>query len=703
VNVPLPAATETYTVISHGSIIQKVENELNIEGLVITGREYRNTYDGSIAKGVVYITDERDPDISIAFTWVNSYNKQVKFGCGIGGLIRDNHSVMLGSEGTSWIRKHTGRADSEAFDIIEQLTQSIGTIFDKLILEKERMKAQPLSNEMYGRIMGAIFFEHNLLTPTQANAVKKEWDKPKHEYSDKDTLWGLYKCLMYGIDTQGDIKKWHVSQQKLHHMIMAEYAIAEMEGQAPIIELTHTVEGPIKTDNISTDQGGEDKEHKPFVSREEGAELRKEARGGIELPGVKEEVIPTESKKEVTPESEDTGFPFNRNSDVSGLFHSSTDSEEEDLTSESETISNDVEATQEEPAVEEVVIEETISNEPVQEVAEPQVEETINNETKVDLTSKEVSAVINTAVGLGYNKEDAEAYLEGFYNSDKTLSENLKGLREWIDAANKVVKESAQEPKIKMVDPKPMEQHVAEYNATHDAFTLWAQQEGHSRELSSFFFEHHYDTNLSFSDNGLAFKDYAPAPKTKKEEPKKETPKVEEKSESEDNLISDMEALTEASATDTNIESAKATLFDVEEVKTEPIVEEAIVEEIVKEEPVVEEKLETTVTAKELEKPVEIMSPEESKAKAVVTEEPVTQELDDNPFPEVEEEVQDILDTPDLNEGLEPSDELLEQVKRIEAEMTDLYGSIRPYNHEEINGYINVIIDESLDRFSIPA
>jgi hypothetical protein len=124
----------------------------------------------------------------------------------------------------SWIRKHTGTADQEADTIMEQLIEAADSYFDKIIAEKNMMKAMPLSVEDYGCVMGALYFEHELITPTQASAVIQERKKPTHKYSDQDTLWGLYKLLMFGIEGM-DITKWVKSQQKLHHMIMTEYAI----------------------------------------------------------------------------------------------------------------------------------------------------------------------------------------------------------------------------------------------------------------------------------------------------------------------------------------------------------------------------------------------------------------------------------------------------------------------------------------------
>jgi hypothetical protein len=227
-SVALPQATDTYTVIGHGTIIDKVRDELTKNNFEVTEEVYAASIDGEIALGKVYIKSDKDPDMGMIFTWWNSYNKRVKFGCAVGSFIYDNKASLIGSEGMSWIRKHTGTADQEANSIIEQLIEAADTYFDKIIAEKNRMKAMPLSIEDYGCVMGALYFEHELITPTQASAIIAERKKPTHTYSDQDNLWGLYKILMFGIENM-DITKWVKSQQKLHHMIMAEYAIKVTE------------------------------------------------------------------------------------------------------------------------------------------------------------------------------------------------------------------------------------------------------------------------------------------------------------------------------------------------------------------------------------------------------------------------------------------------------------------------------------------
>lgn len=301
-NVALPEQTETYTVISHGDIIDKVNEQLNANGFKIIETEYYHQIDGQIAKGVLYLECDKDPDMGMMFTWWNSYNKQVRFGCAVGGFIVENKAQLIGTEGLSWMRKHTGTSDEEAWNVITQLIENANEYFDKIIVEKNQMKAMPLTVEDYGCIMGSLYFEHDLITATQASAVKNERKKPSVEYQDKDTLWGLYKILMFGIDGM-DLRKWAKSQQKLHHMIMIEYlviqeekeeseTVAIIDGQAHPIEAVEAagelanVDAVVETKTISKEEAIEQYGH---ALSEKQIDLIKEEHGVQESPQVEED------------------------------------------------------------------------------------------------------------------------------------------------------------------------------------------------------------------------------------------------------------------------------------------------------------------------------------------------------------------------------------------------------------------------------
>lgn len=242
--VPLPKQTKSYTPIGHGKIISKVRKELKKNNFIIEHEDYKSTKYGQIALCRIHIRSDKDPDMGMMFSWWNSYNKMLRFGCGVGSFIYDNKTSFIGSQGMSWLRKHTGTASQESDTVIEQLIEQANSYFDKIIAEKERMKALPLSVEDYGCIMGALFFEHELLSCQQSQTIISERKNPTYEYKDMDTLWGLYKLIMFGINDI-NLRNWAKNQQKLHHLIMAEYAIA-IEDMDTTQQLADTLVAPLK-------------------------------------------------------------------------------------------------------------------------------------------------------------------------------------------------------------------------------------------------------------------------------------------------------------------------------------------------------------------------------------------------------------------------------------------------------------------------
>jgi len=802
--VELPQATKTYTVISHGGIIQKIENELNIAGLTITGRDYLHCSYGEVAVGKVYIIDNRDPDINIAFTWANSYNKQVKFGCGIGGLIVDNNAVMLGSEGTSWIRMHTGTADAEAYDIIEQLVEQLNPLFDKLIAEKEKMKAQPVDQVMFGHIMGALFFEQGLLTPTQSNAVKKEWDKPTHEYTDKDTLWGLYKILMYGIE-MGDIKKWHVSQQKLHHLIMAEYAIANVNLDSevvPFIALTAQAAMGINTSNIESVDHNDPEIH--IESDEEYAERVAIIEGDKEESREEMQQWADEQLAKEDDGSEHVGPPEMY---IAGMDATGNESASDVvIVKKTGSIIEVMKPAQDE--ANKVVEQGKTAPELIKEIVQEKKEKSIFPIEQLEKQKEkavDTSAFINVAKQLGYDEADAQQYVTYLYDSNLPDSKNLKAFRTWVAEGkilegeadqSPVVEEAVVEEEVKPTGPKViinvvnMEEEkerfakkdaevkapvikmdepevsngtkpniifteeiqgvTAEdikraqhpvltkdaFKAPVDGFTSMAKNAGYSDPIIDFYAKDHFDNNLEIVANYEAFVAWAPKPSNGKPVVKaEETPTVSAKTimidysappeeaitdfvpvattdEVEDNLIADMEAIVANSQEDEMMDENMLSLFSEGVSHMEPVIDEPKDDN---------KEMKSLLGADTLDRPVEIMSPEESKAavakivpeveesvtevtEAVTEEEETVTEVveEKNPFL-LEEEEEDILDTEDLNSGLEPSEEVVELADTIEERMTELYGEVRPYAYEEIDNYINITIDETLERFSIPA
>ena len=61
----------------------------------VNQEHYRCTGNGNIAQGVYRLTFMDDPELSMMFAWSNSYNKQMRFKCGIGAYINQTGSSMV--------------------------------------------------------------------------------------------------------------------------------------------------------------------------------------------------------------------------------------------------------------------------------------------------------------------------------------------------------------------------------------------------------------------------------------------------------------------------------------------------------------------------------------------------------------------------------------------------------------------------------
>jgi hypothetical protein len=237
----LPIATKSYTVISHGEIIDAVRDMLTKHGFIITNELYKAESNGDVALGFMQIETLNDPDMAMTFNWTNSYNKTVRFSCSIGGFIYDNQVPFVSTNNqASWNRKHTGTALEETMEVIEAMVASADEHFSKIVTMKNKFKSIDVSRKEYAKLLGLLYFDKQVITSEQINLIKREYDKPSFDYTDKGTLWELYKMIMFGIIDQAP-KTWYKQQMDINSYVQVLYNIAsielENENQAGQLEL----------------------------------------------------------------------------------------------------------------------------------------------------------------------------------------------------------------------------------------------------------------------------------------------------------------------------------------------------------------------------------------------------------------------------------------------------------------------------------
>ena len=245
--VPLPVHAATYTVISHKSIMDYALAEITAMGFTVHSEEYRATHDGQIAQGIYQLNYNSDPEMSLMFAWTNSYNKQIRFKCAVGGYVHANQTVMLCGEIGTYARKHTGTADADTIAMMQTHLSNAKMYYDNLVADKEEMKSISLSSRRQAEILGVLFAEYEILTTEQASIIRQQMDKPSFFYNGgKDTLWSFYNHATVALQ-QSHPRTWMEDQRMLHWFISNEFNLGQVfvAPITPAVEITVPMVDPL--------------------------------------------------------------------------------------------------------------------------------------------------------------------------------------------------------------------------------------------------------------------------------------------------------------------------------------------------------------------------------------------------------------------------------------------------------------------------
>lgn len=216
--VELPTHGDSYTVISHESVINYVYTELAAAGFGVVSETFRATADGQIAHGIHVLQYQSDPELSMMFAWTNSYNKQVRFKCGVGAYVNHAGTFMVHGDMGSWARKHTGTADEETVETIKGQIKDAQMYYDQLKADKDAMKEIKMNKRKQAQLLGILFAEYQILTTEQASMVRSEMIKPTHVFEDTSSLWAFYNYVTTALQSSHP-KTWMEDQRVLHYFI----------------------------------------------------------------------------------------------------------------------------------------------------------------------------------------------------------------------------------------------------------------------------------------------------------------------------------------------------------------------------------------------------------------------------------------------------------------------------------------------------
>ena len=219
---PFPNHGKTYTVIRHKFLIDASKSILKTHGFNIVNEAYSATSNLNVAQGTYHIESDKDSELGMMFAWSNSYDKSTRFQCGIGAYVFVCGNGMVSGDLSSYARKHTGNADSEAFNHIMSQIKHADKYFSKLILDKDELKKVCLNKKEQSELTGRLFIDEELIDATQMSCIKNEMNKASYEYeADLENAWTFYNHVTHALK-KSHPRSWMSDQQKFHEFMTAE-------------------------------------------------------------------------------------------------------------------------------------------------------------------------------------------------------------------------------------------------------------------------------------------------------------------------------------------------------------------------------------------------------------------------------------------------------------------------------------------------
>jgi hypothetical protein len=173
--------------------------------------------------------------------WTNSYNKQVRFKCGVGAYINTNGTVMVCGDMGNWARKHTGTADTETIATITDQVTNAHMYYNQLVSDKNVMQTISMTKRKQSQLLGILFAEYQILTTEQASIVRQQMDKPSYVFADNNSLWAFYNYVTLALQ-QSHPKTWMEDQRILHYFINSvnNFPVSSQPAQVPEDEVIVT-------------------------------------------------------------------------------------------------------------------------------------------------------------------------------------------------------------------------------------------------------------------------------------------------------------------------------------------------------------------------------------------------------------------------------------------------------------------------------
>jgi len=220
--VPLPLASRTYKPVAHKQLIDLTYEGLDKSGFTIKKEQCLGNSNGQIMTAYFDLDWTEDPEMGVRVAFQNSYNKKVTVKFAIGGSVFVCENGCIRGDAGAFKRKHTGDVQTFAPSKIQEYLKGVGDNFNKLVLDKERMKLIEMTKKTTAQLIGDLYLNEDLIQETQVAIIKKELEFPTHDYKASGSLWEVYNDVTFSLKGI-HASKYIDTHTNLHSYIEANY------------------------------------------------------------------------------------------------------------------------------------------------------------------------------------------------------------------------------------------------------------------------------------------------------------------------------------------------------------------------------------------------------------------------------------------------------------------------------------------------
>jgi len=222
--VPLPLSSRTYKPVSHKQLIDLTYEGLDKSGFTIKKEQFLGNSNGQIMTAYFDLDWIEDKEMGVRVAFQNSYNKKVTVKFAIGGSVFVCENGCIRGDAGAFKRKHTGDVQTFAPSKIEEYLKSVGDNFQKLVVDKEKMKLIEMTKKTTAELIGDLYLNEDLIQETQVAIIKKELEFPTHNYNAPNSLWEAYNYITFA-NKNIHASKYIDTHTQLHSYIDANYLV----------------------------------------------------------------------------------------------------------------------------------------------------------------------------------------------------------------------------------------------------------------------------------------------------------------------------------------------------------------------------------------------------------------------------------------------------------------------------------------------